>query len=86
MIIHPITLKPMTLMFKLPENGIISYPVCAFYILFTECRHQYLCSPFYQMDTTGQDENNILTARGCHSSPESQGHLHIVGFYKVASY
>ncbi|KAG0538794.1 hypothetical protein BDA96_03G267600 [Sorghum bicolor] len=28
--------------------------------------------PFYQMDTRGQDENKILTARGCHSSPESQ--------------
>ena len=65
---------------------LISYPVCAFYIFFTECRHHYLCSTFYQMDTTRQDENNILTARGCHSSPESQGHLHIIGFYKVASY
>jgi hypothetical protein len=26
------------------------------------------------MDTRGQDENKVLTARGCHTSPESQGH------------
>ncbi|KAG2599611.1 hypothetical protein PVAP13_5KG422307 [Panicum virgatum] len=26
-------------------------------------------SPFYQMDTRGQDENKVLTARGCHTSP-----------------
>ncbi|PVH38276.1 hypothetical protein PAHAL_5G217100 [Panicum hallii] len=28
--------------------------------------------PFHQMDTRGQDENKVLTARGCHTSPESQ--------------
>ncbi|KAG2590617.1 pterin-4-alpha-carbinolamine dehydratase 2, mitochondrial-like isoform X2 [Panicum virgatum] len=28
--------------------------------------------PFYQMGTRGQDENKVLTARGCHTSPESQ--------------
>ncbi|RLM92697.1 putative pterin-4-alpha-carbinolamine dehydratase [Panicum miliaceum] len=29
-------------------------------------------TPFHQMDTRGQDENKVLTARGCHTSPESQ--------------
>ena len=29
------------------------------------------------MGTRGQDENKVLTARGCHTSPESQGHLQI---------
>ncbi|CAO1948403.1 unnamed protein product [Urochloa humidicola] len=28
--------------------------------------------PFYQMDTRGQEDNKVLTARGCHTSPESQ--------------
>ncbi|CAO1948074.1 unnamed protein product [Urochloa humidicola] len=31
-----------------------------------------LARPFYQMDTRGQDENKVLTARGCHTSSESQ--------------
>ncbi|ONM39534.1 Transcriptional coactivator/pterin dehydratase [Zea mays] len=41
---------------------------------------------FYQMDITRQYKNKSLTARGCHSSPESQGHhpdLHLVGWNNV---